>query len=240
MGTPRLIGLTTYQMEIPWGPSRKWASVAPANYYDLVARAGGRPLLLPSVTGDLDPTFGAEEVIAALDGLVVIGGVDVDPSLYGADPHEHLGRTSIARDRAELALINAALAVDLPILAICRGHQLLNVALGGTLHQHIPDLLGHGDHQPGFGQYAKRQVQLTPGTMTAEVFGMNPTVSCSHHQVVDRLGDGLVPVGYSVEGDGVPPVIEAMEHPASRFCLSVQWHPEDGEDLRPFAALLQA
>jgi len=224
-------------MEIPWGPAKKWVSGTPANYSNLVARAGGRPMLLPSVDGDLDPTFGAREVIAALDGLVVIGGVDVDPSFYGAQPHEHLGRTSIARDRAELALINAALEVDLPMLAICRGHQLLNVALGGTLHQHIPDLLGHGDHQPGFGQYAQRSVRLTPGTKTAAVFGEHPTVSCSHHQVVDRLGEGLVAVGYSEE-DGIEPVIEAMERPASRFCLSVQWHPEDSEDLRPFAALL--
>ncbi len=240
MATPKLIGLTTYQLEIPWGPSKKWVSGTPANYFDLVARAGGRPMLLPSVSEDLDPEFGAEEVIGVLDGLVVIGGLDVDPSLYGQEPHEHLGRTSLARDRAELALINAALAADLPILAICRGHQLLNVALGGTLHQHVPDLVGHGEHQPGFGCYAQREVQITPGTKTASVFGEHPTVSCSHHQVVDRLGQGLVSVGYSVEQDAVAPVIEAMERPGSRFCLSVQWHPEDSEDLRPFAALVGA
>jgi anthranilate synthase component 2/putative glutamine amidotransferase len=227
-------------MEIPWGPSKKLVSATPANYYDLVARAGGRPVMLPSVDVNLDPARGAEEVISSLDGLVVIGGLDVDPSLYGAPPHPRLGRTSIARDRAELALVNAALAADLPLLAICRGHQLLNVALGGTLNQHVPDILGHDDHQPGFGEYSQREVRLNPGTLTARVFGENPTVSCSHHQVVDELGEGLVAVGYSVEADGVPPIIEAMERPASRFCLSVQWHPEDRDDLRPFDALLRA
>jgi len=143
MRTP-LIGLTTYQVEIPWGPTKKPASLTPSTYTDLVAAAGGRPVLLPAVAAD--PEAGADSIIAALDGLVVIGGLDVDPSLYGAAPDPRLGTTSLVRDRSELALLRAALAVDLPILAICRGHQLLNVALGGTLHQHLPDVIGHGDH----------------------------------------------------------------------------------------------
>jgi putative glutamine amidotransferase len=237
MPTP-LIGLTTYQVEIPWGPTKKPAALTPMTYTDLVAEAGCRALLLPAAGSD--PALGAAEVIEALDGLVVIGGLDVDPSCYGAEPDANLGRTDLVRDQAELALLHAALAVDLPILAICRGHQLLNVALGGTLHQHVPDLLGHGDHQPGFGQYATRTVSVTPGTATAGIFGEAPTVSCSHHQVVDQLGQGLVATGWSVEETGITPVLEAMERPASTFCISVQWHPEDRRDLAPFAALAAA
>jgi hypothetical protein len=237
MRTP-LIGLTTYQVEIPWGPTKKPASLTPSTYTDLVAAAGGRPVLLPAVAAD--PEAGADSVIAALDGLVVIGGLDVDPSLYGAAPDPSLGTTSLVRDRSELALLRAALAVDLPILAICRGHQLLNVALGGTLHQHLPDVIGHGDHQPGFGQYAAREVSVVPGTVTARIFGDHPTVSCSHHQVVDVLGQGLVVTATSVEDAGVPPIVEAMERTSGGFCISVQWHPEDRGDLAPFAALLSA
>ncbi|MEI6700358.1 MAG: gamma-glutamyl-gamma-aminobutyrate hydrolase family protein [Actinomycetota bacterium] len=239
MPRTKLIGLTTYQFEIPWGPTKKLVSATPSTYYDLVAGAGGRPVLLPALRSD-DPGLGAEEVVEALDGLVVIGGLDVDPSMYGAAPDPSLGTTDLARDQSELAVLRAALAADLPILAICRGHQLLNVALGGTLHQHVPDLLGHSDHQLGFGTYSSREVRLDPTSLTASVFGVTPTVSCSHHQVVDRLGEGLVPVGWSIEDDGTEPVIEAMERTSGRFCLSVQWHPEDRQDLRPFTALLNA
>lgn len=233
-----LIGLTTYAADLPWGATRKPASFTPSSYSDLVAEAGGRPLLLPACGAD--PEAGATEVVEVLDGLVVIGGLDVDPSLYGHDPDPMLGRTDLVRDRSELALLRRALEVELPILAICRGHQLLNVALGGTLHQHVPDLLGHEGHQAGFGAYATRTVRVAMGTTTAAIVGDAPTVSCSHHQVVDQLGTGLVATAWSVEEPGVTPVVEAMELAGYPFCCSVQWHPEDRRDLAPFAALVAA
>jgi len=240
MARTALVGLTTYQSEVPWGSRRRPVSFTPAPYYDLVAEAGGQPLLLPSGAAVDRTDAAADAVISALDALVVIGGIDVDPEAYGADRHERTGTTSELRDRSELALVRAALRADLPVLAICRGHQVLNVARGGTLTQHVPDLLGHDQHQPGWGEYSTLEVETVPGSRTAAIFGERPTVHCSHHQVLDRLGDGLVVTATSIEPPGVASIIEAVELPEARFCVGVQWHPEDQGDLRPFQALLDA
>ena len=236
-----LVGFTTYREDVTWGVRGGDAALTQAIFFELAAAAGGRPVLLPAVhTAPGGPAAGAHETIAALDALVVIGGLDVDPSLYGQAPNPHLGRIDSNRDLAESALLSAALEADLPVLAICRGAQLLNVVLGGTLYQHVPDVIGHDQHQPGDGRYAERRVECTPGTMTARIFGEHPSVQCSHHQAIDRVASDLVVTAWSVEDEGTAPLVEAVERPSSRFCLGVQWHPEKSADQRPFTALVDA
>lgn len=236
-----LIGLTTYVENVTWGVREHRAALTPGAYYELVAAAGAQPVLVPSAAGlSAGVDAGARSIIERLDGLVLIGGLDIDPHFYGQPCDTHLGRTDPVRDESELALVRASLEADLPVLAICRGHQLLNVALGGTLVQHVPDVLGHTEHQPHDGAYRRREVSCEPGSLVASVFGQRPQVMCSHHQAIDELGDGLVATAWSVEAPGFPPIIEAVAHPASRFVLSVQWHPEKAGDERPFDALVAA
>lgn len=235
--TKALVGLTTYTERVSWGTRTEDVALIQRAYFELVAQAGGRPLLLPPSSLDpLGPMGGAVETIAALDALVVIGGLDVDPKLYGARPDPHLGRVDDVRDASELALLATALEADLPVLAICRGQQLLNVLLGGTLHQHLPDLVGHVGHQPGDGLYADQEIRCEPGTRTEAIFGPAPVVRCSHHQAIDKLGEGLLVTARAAQDD----VIEAVELPSARFCVSVQWHPEEPGDVRPFQALVDA
>jgi putative glutamine amidotransferase len=235
--TKALVGMTTYTERVSWGTRTEDVALIQRAYFELVAAAGGRPLLLPPSSLDpLGPMGGAPETIAALDALVVIGGLDVDPKLYGAEPDRHLGRIDDVRDSSELALLATALETDLPVLAICRGQQLLNVLLGGTLHQHLPDLVGHLGHQPGDGIYADQEIRCEPGTRTEAIFGSAPVVRCSHHQAIDKLGEGLVITARAARDD----VIEAVELPSARFCVSVQWHPEEPGDVRPFEALIAA
>lgn len=234
-----LIGVTTYVAEAAWGNWRRRAAVVPAPYYELVAAAGARPLLLPHCTEAPGGTgAGAAEVVAALDGLVLVGGGDLDPAIYGRTAHPRTGGVDAERDRSERALLEAALAADLPVLAVCRGHQLLNVALGGTLHQHLPEVVGHRGHQPAGGAFEDVDVVTVPGTIAAAVLGEKATVRCSHHQAVDRLGAGLVVAAWSLEQD--PRVIEAIELPGHRFVVGVQWHPEEAADRRLFDALVAA
>jgi anthranilate synthase component 2/putative glutamine amidotransferase len=236
-----LVGLTTYAERATWGVRSADVALTHAAYYELIAAAGGRPVLLPpTASSPGGPGAGASEVVAALDALVVIGGLDVDPARYGAAPDPHLGRTDPLRDESELALLSVALDDELPILAICRGHQLLNVLLGGTLVQHLPDLIGHEGHQPGDGQFADREVVCEPDSRAEAIFGPLTVVRCSHHQVIAKLGRDLAVTARSVEELGVEPVIEAVELDGARFCLGVQWHPEDNGDRRPFNALLAA
>lgn len=237
--TRPLIGLTTYAERASWGPFADVpVALAQDTYHSLVSAAGAQPVLLPSLAGD--PAGAARELVARLDGLVVIGGLDVDPGRYGAERHPSTGRSDAGRDESDLALVHAALAADLPLLCICRGHQVLNVALGGSLLQHVPDLVGHAEHQPATGSFTDREVACSPGSLAEAVFGPRPSVKCSHHQAIDRLGDGLVVTATSIEADGCPSVIEAVELPSRRFVLSVQWHPEEGRDGRPFDALVGA
>ena len=207
-----LVGFTTYREDVTWGVRGGDAALTQAIYFELAAAAGGRPVLLPAV----------------------------HTAPGGQAPNPHLGRIDSNRDLAESALLSAALEADLPVLAICRGAQLLNVVLGGTLYQHVPDVIGHDQHQPGDGRYAERRVECTPGTMTARIFGEHPSVQCSHHQAIDRVASDLVVTAWSVEDEGTAPLVEAVERPSSRFCLGVQWHPEKSADQRPFTALVDA
>ena len=231
-----LIGLSTYVADASWGRWERRAAVLPHSYFELTAAAGGRPLLLPPPRNAPDgPGQGADEVIAALDGLVLTGGGDVDPLAYGEAARPEVAGVDTTRDASERALLQAALRADLPLLAICRGCQVLNVGLGGTLHQHLPDVIGHTAHRTAPYVFGDVEVETEPGTVTAAVFGTKPTVACSHHQAIRDLGRGLVPTARTHDG-----VVEAVELPGSRFVLGVQWHPEEGNDQRPFDALVRA
>ena len=154
---------------------------------------------------------------------------------YGEEPDPEVGGVDRNRDASERALLAAALEADMPVLAICRGCQVLNVYLGGTLHQHLPDVVGNLDHRSAPMVFGDVDVATVPGTMTAAVFGAGTTVRCSHHQAIRDLGRGLVVTARA--GDGV---VEAVELPSARFVLAVQWHPEEGMDQRPFDALVRA
>lgn len=239
-----LIGVTTYCSEASWGPWHRPAAVLAANYFELVAQARCRPLLLPPCRDDgAGGALGAPEVVSVLDGLVVVGGGDVDPAAYGGASHAEVAGVDPVRDRSEWALLSAALEADLPVLAICRGLQLLNVGLGGTLSAHLPDVTGNDDHRPGPGAFSDVEVETVEGTTAAAIFGPRTTVRCSHHQAIDRLGAGLEVSARSLGHPGAQRpdgVVEAAELADHRFVVGVQWHPEESGDRRPFDALAAA
>jgi anthranilate synthase component 2/putative glutamine amidotransferase len=231
-----LIGLTTYVADVRWGSWERRAGVLPQSYFELVAAAGGRPLLVPPPsTAPEGPEAGAAEVVAVLDGLVLTGGGDVEPGSDGEQPDPEVAGVDPHRDASERALLAAALRADLPVLAICRGCQVLNVELGGTLHQHLPDVVGHVAHREAPYVFGDVEVDTVPGSLTAEVFGAQPMVRCSHHQSIRDLGRGLVQTAATDDG-----VTEAVELQGARFVLGVQWHPEEQDDRRPFEALVRA
>ena len=230
-----VIGLSTYAEPTRWAAWHLPAALLPFNYAEQVAAAGGVPVLLP-------PVSGIAAAVGRLDGLILTGGGDIDPAAYGAAAHPRTGRVSAERDRAELDLLAAALAAGLPVLGICRGLQLLNIARGGTLHQHLADLEQATDpaHTPQPGVFGSHQVRVAAGSMLAGILEADPplTVPTAHHQAIDRLGAGLTATAWAADG-----IIEAAEltdgehHP---FVLAVQWHPEAGDDPRLFQALVAA
>lgn len=228
------IGLTTYVEPAHWGVWDEQAALLPANYVEMVALAGGVPVLLPPIVpGALADA--AAIAIAGVDGLVLTGGADIGPGHYGAVSHPETEVPRTDRDAWELALLRAALDVDAPVLAVCRGVQLLNVARGGTLHQHLPEVVGDDTHRPELGRYARVPVEVEHGSRLAAIVGEAPEVSCHHHQAIDRLGDGLAACAHA--GDGT---VEGVELRGFRFVLGVQWHPEADGDGRLFAALVEA
>lgn len=228
-----LIGVTTYLEEsVRWGAWDLPAAVLPAGYHRLVQRAGGTAVLLPPDRPDRAPA-----VVARLDGLVIAGGPDVEPARYGARPHPRTGPPYRERDAWELALIEAALAGGTPLLGVCRGMQLLNVALGGTLVQHLPDTVGHGGHAGPPGVFGRHLVTPVPGTRLGALLPGAMTVPTFHHQAVDRLGRGLVVCARAQ--DGTPEALEPRADDGG-FVLAVQWHPEGGDDLRVMSALVTA
>jgi putative glutamine amidotransferase len=230
-----LIGLTTYREQartLVWDTE---FALLHHVYVDAVARAGGIPVLLPPFA-EAVAAEDAGEVIARLDALVLTGGSDVGPERYQQQPHPQTKVVRRWRDEWELRLLARALAAGLPVLGVCRGLQVLNVALGGSLDQHIPDTVGHQGHSPAPGVFGETRVALRPESKTAGLLGPEVTVACHHHQAIDRLAPGLEVVGTSDDG-----IVEAVELPGPRFVLGVQWHPEqDGGDLRLFEALVAA
>ncbi|HEY3810517.1 MAG TPA: gamma-glutamyl-gamma-aminobutyrate hydrolase family protein [Acidimicrobiales bacterium] len=223
--------MTTYIEPAAWGSWGEPAALLPEVYVSAIIRVGACPVLLPP--GPLGLT---DRALSAVDGLVITGGADVDPSRYGAEPGPKTSRPRTERDAWELALCRAALDEDLPLLAICRGHQVLNVCLGGTLHQHLPDVVGHDEHAPAPGQMGSTSVSLVPGSTFAGILGPTSVVPCHHHQAIDRLGEGLGVAGFAADG-----TIEAVEVMGRRFALGVQWHPEDKpSDDRIFTAFAGA
>jgi putative glutamine amidotransferase len=227
-----VIGISTYAEQARWGSWDAPCILLPRRYADGVARAGGIPVLLPSVPG-------VEHAAARLDGLILAGGGDIDPAAFGARSHPQTCAVRPARDGAEFALASAALARGLPLLGICRGLQVLNVALGGTLHQHLPPLVGHDGHSPLRGAFGSHPVTVAPGSGLAGILGAAPEteipVPTHHHQAIDRLGEGLTATAWATDG-----IIEAVELDGSAFTLAVQWHPEAGEDPSLLHALVAA
>ncbi len=223
-----VVGITTYVTRASFGVWDAESVLVPADYVNAVERAGGRPLLVPPSND------GVEETLDALDGLIFSGGSDLDPELYGQEPHPETVGIVDARDRAELALLTAALARELPVLAICRGAQVLNIARGGDLVQHLPEVVGNERHKHTPGEFAEHDVTLEDGTRLGSLLGKREPVKSHHHQGLGRLGDGLRVAARADDG-----VVEAIEDPARRFALGVLWHPEAGEDMRLFEALVE-
>ena len=237
-----VIGISCYSLQARWGAWDDQALLLPRRYADMVTRTGGVPVLLP-------PSDGITAVLPRLDGLILAGGSDVDPALYGAQADPQTGPVYQIRDHAELDLCRQALVAGLPLLGICRGLQVINVALGGTLIQHLPDLVGNDSHSPRDDAYDRHDVAVEPGTRLAAILGQpRVSVPTHHHQAIERLGAGLVATAWTDDG-----VIEAAEfgpqaavsigagaHAREPFMIGVQWHPEVGDDLSLFEALMTA
>jgi gamma-glutamyl-gamma-aminobutyrate hydrolase PuuD len=223
-----VIGITSYAQDARWGVWHLPAALVPLAYVDAVERAGGRAVVIPPAEDDV------EETLDTLDGIVFSGGADVDPAHYGAEPHPETDAPQTRRDAGELALLRAALERDLPTLAICRGFQLLNVARGGDLVQHLPDEVGNDDHKRVPGEFAVHPVEVKEGTRLATIVGAASDVTSHHHQALGRVGEGLVECAWAADG-----TLEGVEDPSRRFVVGVQWHPEAGEDAALFEALVE-
>jgi putative glutamine amidotransferase len=229
-----LIGITTYLEQSQTGVWDVPASFLPKVYLDAVTNAGGIAILLPPQPVDADI---ANSVVSSLDGLVVAGGKDVDPSRYGQVPHSETDSPRLDRDEWEDALLKAAIDTELPFLAICRGLQILNVVLGGTLHQHLPEIVGDARFSGNNGVFAANEVAIGDNGIVPALLSNTPTLSVQsyHHQGIDAVAPGLT---VTAESDGV---VQAVELDAVPFGVAVQWHPEQSpEDLRLFEGLIEA
>ena len=217
MGNP-VIGLSCYLEPAKWGAWDLPAALIPWNYVDKLQEAGASVVLLP-------PDVTNADAVDRLDGLVLAGGADIDPDRYGAAPHETTDRPRLERDRSELILYRAARAKDIPVLGICRGMQMMAVAHGGSLHQHVPDVVGTTLHREEVGKFTVHGATFTEGSLIAQIIGATDfNVNSSHHQAVDSAGD-LTVTGRAPDG-----IVEALEDPSARFVLGIQWHPEFSND----------
>ncbi len=231
-----VIGICTALARANWGAwHEREAALLAYSYITAIHRAGGLAVMIPP---DRHLADAPDEMLDLLDGLILAGGNDIDPALYGADAHPETRHTMPERDRSELALARRAIERDMPVLGLCRGMQLINVAFGGTLRQHLPDDLGHEEHRRTLGSFedADHDVRLTPGSLAAHAAGEEIHATKSHHhQGVAEIGEGLEVTGISTLDD----LPEAIEAPACRFVLGVQWHPEADERSRVLAALVE-
>ncbi|MFB9691147.1 gamma-glutamyl-gamma-aminobutyrate hydrolase family protein [Amycolatopsis plumensis] len=227
-GSEPVIGLTSYLEPAKFLVWDTEAVLLHRVYVDCVVAAGGIPVLLPPVSDAY------EKLVSTVDGLVLTGGADVEPGRYGAEPHPAT-YVRPERDAFEFGLFAAARRAGKPVLGVCRGLQVMSVALGGTLTQHLPETKGTTDHQPAPATFGRGTVTLAEGSRAAAILGPETKTLCYHHQAIDRLGAGLEPVGWAADG-----TIEAAELPGE-FTLGVQWHPEqDSDDVRLFQALVEA
>jgi putative glutamine amidotransferase len=224
-----VIGLTTYLEPARFLVWQTEAVLLHRGYVDCVVAAGGIPVLLPPVSDAPD------RLMSTVDGLVLTGGADVEPERYGHEPHPAT-YVRPERDAFEFGLFEAARKAGKPVLGVCRGLQVISVALGGTLVQHLPESAGSTEHQPAPATFGASTISLADGSRAAALLGPETKGLCYHHQAIDRLGAGLDPVGWAADG-----TIEAAEAPGEDFLLGVQWHPEQGtDDVRLFAALVEA
>ena len=229
------IAITCSIGDIRSGEWDEHAAFSPIAYVRAVQRAGARAILLVADEQDArDP----QELLQTIDGVILSGGgSDVAPRRYGQRAHPATAPEEPVRDDFEMALARGATARDIPVLGICRGMQLLNVAYGGTLHQHLPDVLGHDDHRELPAAFARHDVRLTPGSLAATATGTTTeSVLSHHHQGPDTIADGLAVTGRATPDDSP----EAIEDPAARFVLGVLWHPEEDERSRVVGALVAA
>ncbi|MFF5209804.1 gamma-glutamyl-gamma-aminobutyrate hydrolase family protein [Streptosporangium sp. NPDC000396] len=223
-----VIGITCYVEPAKFTVWEMTTALLPYNYIDHVARAGGQPVILP-------PAGEPATLVGRLDGLILAGGGDIDPARYGQAPHEQTGYIRQFRDDAEFELVRAALERGIPFLGVCRGLQVLNVSLGGSLRQHLPDTVGHRGHAPAPGHFGRMPVRLASGSRTAKVFNSETVdVAHYHHQAIDRLGAGLTVTAHAEDG-----TIEAVELENHPFALAVQWHPEADDEGALFEALVR-
>ncbi|HEY2237429.1 MAG TPA: gamma-glutamyl-gamma-aminobutyrate hydrolase family protein [Streptosporangiaceae bacterium] len=225
-----LIGITGQLEAAHWGDWVREAVLSPLTYTRAVERAGGTPVVVPPV-----PPESVARLVEGLDGLVLTGGTDVSPALYQELPHEQTEAPDRRRDRFEVAVVRAAIEAGLPFLAIGRGLQVLNVARGGTLIQHLPEAVGHTGHAPGTAKMTQHDVTFSEGSALGKLLGSKTQVLALHHQAVKQAGDGLVAVAWADDQ-----VIEAVELEGHRFAIGVQWHPEEGNDPRLLQALVKA
>jgi gamma-glutamyl-gamma-aminobutyrate hydrolase PuuD len=229
MGRP-IIGITGELEAARWGNWIREAVVSPVSYTRAVERAGGAPVVLPPV-----PAGSVPSLIARIDGLLLAGGRDVDPSLYDEAAHDQTDLPDHRRDRFEILMTRAAIEADLPFLAICRGMHVLNVARGGTLIQHLPDRIGNESHKPDPVKMTTHDVQISAASTLGRMLGATASVPASHHQAINGMGNGLLTVAWTIDQ-----VVEAVELQGHRFGIGVQWNPEEGDDARIFEALVTA
>jgi len=227
------IGVTAATERVSYGVwSEVQAFMSPASYARAVQRAGGRPVLLIPDQEDTDDPDGVLDVV---DALIVTGGAgDVNPALYGEEPHPETGPVQEERDAYELALVRAAIEREMPVLGICRGMQILNVAYGGGIEQHVPDVVGHEKHRHTPGTFADHEVVIEPGSLAARAVGAERApVKSHHHQGVKDVGAGL-----AVTARADDETVEAIEDPSCPFVLGVLWHPEEDEKSQLIKALV--
>jgi putative glutamine amidotransferase len=231
-----IIGITAYASDATWKSWSAPAALLPWRYVDSIRRGGGCPVLLPPGGSDDE----ASATVSSLDGVVLAGGADVNPARYGAEAHPKTVLSDPDRDAWELAVASAALREGVPLLGICRGMQVLNVCLGGTLHQHVPDLVEHEGHDGPASGFARHRVRVTAGRRVASILSSGDyfEVPTHHHQAVDVTGAGLIPVAWAE--DGIVEAVEGAPGELDGFVVGVQWHPEQGDDPRLFDALMAA